>query len=336
MSEPTAATAATAAVATAATVTAATAATALPRPSEPDWTSVTDAELLDYAAAENRFRASPAARAVTGEPDPGAVITWQDVALPGRSLAVRVYRPAAPAPGPLPLVLHVHGGGFVGTAVQCDWASSHLAARLPALVVSVEHRLLAPGTPLAHAVDDAWDVLRHILGDASSWGADPARTALFGESYGGLVSALVALRARDAGLPLAAQVLVNPALDVSAAMLDHPSAAEHARTPTLGTDLLRLVRRLATPAGADPRALSPLHTPELGGLPPALVVIPTHDPLADHGRAYATRLRAAGTPARVNEHPGAVHAFLAMPGLSPQAYAARSEITGYLRTALTA
>ncbi|MFE9803208.1 alpha/beta hydrolase fold domain-containing protein [Streptomyces goshikiensis] len=48
----------------------------------------------------------------------------------------------------LPLVLHVHGGGFVGTAVQSDWINSHLAARLPALVVSVEHRLLAPDTPL--------------------------------------------------------------------------------------------------------------------------------------------------------------------------------------------
>ncbi|MGW5351811.1 alpha/beta hydrolase [Streptomyces sp. NPDC004031] len=310
--------------------------TALSRPAEPDWTTVTDAELRDYAAAENRFRAAPAARAMTGEPDPGALTGWQDVALPGRSLPVRVHRPAAPAPGPLPLILHVHGGGFVGTAVQCDWTGSHLAARLPALVVSVEHRLLASDTPLAHAVDDAWDVLRHILGDASWWGVDPARTAVFGESYGGLVSALVALRARDAGLPLAAQVLVNPALDVSATMLDHPSATEHARTPTLTTDLLRLVRRLATPRGADPRTLSPLHTADLGGLPPALLVIPTDDPLADHGRAYATRLRAAGTPARLNEHPGALHAFLTLPATFPQAYTARAEITGYLRTALAA
>lgn len=306
------------------------------RPTAPDWTAVTDAELRAYSEAENRFRAAPAARAMTGEPDPGAVIGWQDVDLPGRRLPVRVHRPAAAPGGPLPLVVHVHGGGFVGTAVQCDWTSSHLAARLPALVVSVEHRLLAAGTPLAHAVDDVWDVLRHVTGQAAEWGADPARTALFGESYGGLVSALVALRARDAGLPLAAQVLVNPALDVSATMLDHPSAAEHARTPTLDVDVLHLVRRLATPPGADPRTLSPLHTPDLGGLPPALVVIPTHDPLADHGRAYATRLRAAGTPTRLNEHPGAFHAFLTMPGASPQAFAARAEITGYLRTALAA
>lgn len=120
--------------------------TATQRPPAPDWHTVTAEELLAYRDAENRFRASSAARAFTGDPDPGATIAWQEVALPGRRLPVRVYRPSsrheATATG-LPLVLHVHGGGFVGTAVQCDWVNSHLAARLPAVVVSVEHRLLA-------------------------------------------------------------------------------------------------------------------------------------------------------------------------------------------------
>src|SRR4051794_30673485 len=128
--------------------------TAVQRPPEPDWLAMTAEELVAYRDAENRFRASSAAQAIIGEPDPGAAMQWQEVALPGRELPVRVYRPA---PGPdgegagrvgLPLVLHVHGGGFVGTAVQCDWANSHLAAQLPAVVVSVEHRLLAPDSPL--------------------------------------------------------------------------------------------------------------------------------------------------------------------------------------------
>jgi acetyl esterase len=64
------------------------------------------------------------------------------------------------------------------------------------------------------------------------------------------------------------------------------------------------------------------------------VVVPTLDPVADHGRAYADRLRAAGTPVQVSEHPGAGHAFLSMPGVVPQARAARTQITEFLRDRL--
>jgi acetyl esterase len=66
------------------------------------------------------------------------------------------------------------------------------------------------------------------------------------------------------------------------------------------------------------------------------VVVPTHDPVADHGRRYAERLAAAGTPARLTEYPGAGHAFLSTPGLVPQAEAARAEILEFLRTTLVA
>ncbi|WP_317453350.1 alpha/beta hydrolase [Streptomyces xanthii] len=110
---------------------------------------------------------------------------------------------------------------------------------------------------------------------------------------------------------------------------------EHARTPSLSLPQLRLFRRLAVPPGTDPRQLSPLHADDLSGLPPALVVVPTHDPLADHGRRYAERLDAAGTPTRLTEHQGAIHAFLSMPGIVPQAEPARAEILDFLRTALS-
>ncbi|NUP00645.1 MAG: alpha/beta hydrolase [Nonomuraea sp.] len=296
---------------------------------EPDWTAMTDDELAAFREAENRRRASPEARAITGMPDPGAEIHWRQVALPGRDLPVRVYRPSAER-GVLPLVIHVHGGGFVGTAVQCDWVNSHVAARLPALVVSVEHRLLAPGTPLSAAVADGWDVLHHVLRNAEEWGVDPARTAVFGESCGALITALAAVRARETGLSLRAQVLVNPAADLTGTMFDHDSITEYADSPTLTVPQLRLFHRLAVPPGADARALSPLYA-DLNGLAPALVVVPTHDPLAGHGRAYAARLRAAGTSVRLAEHPGAGHAFLSMPGVAPRAEAARAEITAFLR-----
>ncbi|MGW3994176.1 alpha/beta hydrolase [Amycolatopsis sp. NPDC004772] len=299
------------------------------RPPEPDWLAMTTEELLTYREAENRFRASAAARAITGEPHPDTVIEWRDLPLPGRDLPVRVYRPAVDDGSALRLIVHVHGGGFVGTAVQSDWVNSLLAARLPAVVVSVEHRLVAPDHPLPDAVDDGWDALRHLVREAGAWGIDPARVAVFGESCGGLISAVAAIRARETGLPLRAQVLVNPALDVTEAMFEYPSVAEYAETPTLSVPVLRLFQRLAVPPGTD--AVSPMQA-ELGDLAPALVVVPTHDPLADHGRRYAERLEKAGTTVRLSEYAGAGHAFLSMPGLVPQAEAAAEEILGFLRT----
>ncbi|WP_326699298.1 alpha/beta hydrolase [Streptomyces sp. NBC_01754] len=314
--------------------------TAAVRPPEPNWQAMTTEELIAYRDAENRFRASAEARAVTGQPESGVDIAWEQVALPGRDLPVRVYRPS---PGHdvggagrtgLPLVVHVHGGTFVGTAAQSDWVNSHLAAQLPAVVVSVEHRLIDWETPLSDAVDDGWDVLQHVVDDAGRWGVDPSRTAVFGESCGALISALAAIRARAAGLVLQAQVLVNPAVDVTETMLDYPSVTEHAQTPTLTAAQLRLVRQFGVPEGSDPRALSPLYADDLDGLAPALVVVPTHDPVADHGRYYTERLQAAGTPARLSEYPGAVHSFLSMPGLAPQAAPARDEILDFLRASL--
>ncbi|MEV5199666.1 alpha/beta hydrolase [Streptomyces sp. NPDC053720] len=309
--------------------------TAAERPPQPDWSSVTAESLAAYRVAENHFRASDAARSVLGRPDPGATIDWQQVTLPGHDVPVRVYRPSGASQGPLPLVLHVHGGGFVGTAAQCDWANSHLAARLPAVLVSVEHRLLDWETSLSAAADDGWDVLQHVVRDAERWGADPARVAVFGESCGALISALSAIRAREAGLRLAAQVLVNPAVDVTGTMYEYESMAEYGYGQGLAVPQLELFQRLAVPSQADARKLSPLYAEELGGLVPALVVVPTQDAVADHGRRYAERLRAAGTAVRLTEYPEAVHAFLSLPGVQPQAEPARAEILEFLRAPLT-
>lgn len=303
------------------------------RPAEPDWATVTDEELAVYREAENRVRASDAAKVVLGEPDPDAVIVWQEVALPGRDLPVRVHRPVS-ASGDLPFVLHVHGGGFVGTSVQCDWVTSHVAARLPAVVVSVEHRLLAPDVPLAAAVDDGWDVFEHVVRHAGEWGIDPERAVVFGESCGGLISALAAVRAREAGLTLRAQVLVNPAVDVTASMYDYPSMVEFGHTPSPAVPLLRVFERLAVPEGSDRLAVSPLYADDLSGLAPALVVVPTDDAVADHGRRYAERLADAGTPVRLAEYPGARHGFLSAPAWEPLAEAARVEILEFLRASL--
>jgi acetyl esterase len=304
---------------------------------EPDWSTMTAEELVAFGNAATRKAGSPLARVITGLPDRGAAIRWRQVKLLDRELRVRVHRslPEHSGGAGLPLVLHVHGGGFMGSAVQSDWLNSHLAARLSAVVVSVEHRLISPGIPLSALVDDSWDVLCHALGNATEWGVDPTRTAIVGESAGGLAVALIAIRARESDVRLRAQVLVNPALDVTETALEYPSMAEHAHTPTLTVERLRAFLRLAIPPGTDPRAVSPLRADDLRGLAPALVVVPTVDPVADHGRRYAKRLCESGTPARLTEHRGATHAFLSMPRLVPQASTARAEIAEFLRASFS-
>ncbi len=301
---------------------------------EPDYPALSVEDLIAFRDAQNRKVSSGLARLITGFPDRGAKIGWQQVALPGRELPVRVYRPSSR--GALPLVVHVHGGGFVGTAVQCDWINSHVAAHLPAVVVSVEHRLVDPETPLSAAVDDGWDVLCHVLDHSAEWGVDPDRVAVFGESAGSMIATLSAIRARDVGLQLRAQVLVNPCADLTSTALDYPSMTTYADSPTLTRSRIEMFRELAIPQGADPRAVSPLYADDVSGLAPALVVVPVLDPVADHGRAYADRLRAAGTPVQVSEHDRAGHGFLSMPGLVPQAKAARERITAFLRDQLAA
>lgn len=302
---------------------------------EPDWSAMTAEELAAFRDAENRKRMSPLARVITGLPDRGAVIEWQELDLPGRELRVRVYRPARDSGGVLPLVVHVHGGGFVGTAKQSDWVNSHLAARLPAVVVSVEHRLLSPETPVSAAADDGWDVLQTVVQNAAQWRIDPDRAVVFGESTGALITALAAIRARDTGLQLRAQVLVNACVDLTPALYDHASMTQYADSPTLTMTQMQLFCRLAVPSGTDPRPLSPLHADDLGGLAPALMIVPTFDPVADQARRYAERLRGAGTPAVLTEFPGATHAFLSMPSVVPQARSARAEILAFLRERLS-
>ena len=305
---------------------------------EPDWSTMPPEALDAFRTRREPPAGLPADAGRHRVPGPrhhhrlaAAGAARPGIARPGLPAVTRPHRHH-----PLPLVLHVHGGGFVGTAVQSDWINSHLAGRVPAVVVSVEHRLLAPGTPMSAAVDDGWDVLCHVVRDAARWGFDPARVAVFGESAGSMVTALAAIRARGSDLTLRAQVLVNPCVDLTSTALDYPSMTEHARTPTLTVTQMELFRRLAVPDGTDPRAVSPLYADDLSGLPPTLVVVPTLDPVADHGRAYAERLRTAGTPVELSEHPGAGHAFLSMPGMVPRAKAARSEITEFLRSHLAA
>ena len=189
----------------------------------------------------------------------------------------------------------------------------------------------APGTPLLAAISDGWEVLQHVVRDAERWRIDTRRVAVFGESTGAVITALAAIRAKASGPSLSAQIMANPCVDVTPTAFDYDSVTRYAESPTLTMTQMQFWRGLAVPPGTDPRPLSPLYADDLSGLAPALVVVPTHDPMADQGRRYAERLLEEGTPVRVSEYRGATHAFLSMPGVVPQAKRARAEIVEFVR-----
>lgn len=295
-----------------------------------DWEEFTDDQVIAARHRTNRLRSSRAMRVVTGFPDRRARIEERVLDLPGRSLALRMHRPVDAGPR-LPLVLSFHGGGFlVGNAAQNDWLNSHLAARCPAVVVGVEYRL-APEHPLPLPIEDGHDVLVRILDEAGAWGVDPAAVAVLGESAGGTIAALLALRSRRGGPPVHAQVLTYPVVDWTTGMADYPSVTANTGQPGFSLSEWRTAARLGLPPGLDPRSVSPLKSEDLSGLPPALVVTGGLDPLDDHGGRYAERLLAAGTDARRVRYPRAVHGFVSMPGLVPDARPARREILAFLR-----
>jgi acetyl esterase/lipase len=250
----------------------------------------------------------------------GTEVTDQVIPGPGGDLPVRIYRPVAQAgPQPRPLLLNIHGGGFVfGDLRLCDWLCSQVAVTVGAVVVSVDYRL-APRHRFPAAVEDSYAALVWAAEHAAGLGAGgPA--AVMGESAGGNLSAVLCLLARDRGGPeLSHQVLLYPSTDMTA---EHPATAS---TPFLSGPEMRAYRQhyLAGADPADPRA-SPLLASDHRGLPPALIQVAEHDPLRDDGIRYAAALRAAGVPVRLTEYVGMPHGYLNFPGLcriAPQALA---------------
>jgi acetyl esterase len=256
----------------------------------------------------------------------------RDIVIPSQAGGVpaRVYSPSSSAPG---LVVYFHGGGWVvGTLDGWDASVRNLAAASGCDVVSVDYRL-APEHVFPAAADDAYDAL---VWAASAGGLAAGRPVVVaGDSAGGNLAAVSALRARDfGGPPIALQVLVYPVVDCD---LDRRSYHEY------DGDEMILNRRdmvwfwdhyAPDPATrANPYA-SPLRASSLSGLPPAYVVTAEHDPLRDEGFAYADRLRAARVPVEHRHYGSQIHAFFTFTGVLDDADNAVTEAGATIRSAL--
>jgi acetyl esterase len=267
---------------------------------------------------------------------PGTGVQDLTVSGPGGDIPVRVYRSAAAGPGPRPLVLYFHGGGFVfGDLRMGDWMCSSVAAAVGAVVVSVDYRL-APAHPFPAAVEDCYAALTWAAGNAADLGAATPleaaapRIGVMGESAGGNLSAVMCLLARDRGGPkISHQALLYPPTDMTRMS---PTAANSLIISE--PDMLAFKRLyLGDTDPADPLA-SPLLAPDHTGLPPALIQVAEHDPLHDDGVRYAAALRSAGVPVRFTEYVGMPHGYLNFPGVCRGARQAMAEICAEQTAAL--
>uniref|UniRef100_UPI0035B05775 alpha/beta hydrolase n=1 Tax=Hylemonella sp. TaxID=2066020 RepID=UPI0035B05775 len=247
----------------------------------------------------------------------------------GAAIAARLY---APAQERLPVLLYFHGGGFtIGSVATHDALCRHLSHLSHCAVVSVDYRL-APEHKFPTAANDAWDALQWLVREARALGLDDTRIAVGGDSAGGTLAIVCAIEARDAGLPLALQLLFYPGC---AAHQDTPSHKTFAEGFVIGEEQISYFfnHYVNSPADRDDWRFAPLLAPDVEGVAPAWIGLAECDPLVDEGVLYADKLRAAGVEVDLEIYRGVVHEFIKMGRAIPEALQAHADAARALKHA---
>lgn len=286
-----------------------------------------------YTLSPGEARAAYEAGAGVLEGPKAALARVEDFSVPARDghmLGARLYAPSADK---LAVLLYFHGGGFtVGSIATHDTLCRTLAARSGCAVVSLDYRL-APAWRFPTASDDAWDATAWLASNAGTLGLDGTRLALGGDSAGGTLAAVCALMARDAGIPVALQLLFYPGC---AAHQDTPSHKRFGHGLVLETPLIDYFfgQYAPTPADRDDWRFAPLNAEDPEGVAPAWIGLAECDPLVDEGIAYADKLRAAGVAVDLEIYRGVTHEFIKMGRAIPEALAAHADAAAALEKAL--
>lgn len=261
-----------------------------------------------------------------------ALARVEDFSIPardGHALPARLY---APSTDKLPVLLYFHGGGFtIGSIATHDILCRQLSHLAGCAVVSVDYRL-APEHRFPTAAHDAEDALQWLATHANRLGLDSERLAVGGDSAGGTLAAMCAVLARDAGLPLALQLLFYPGCS---AHQDTPSHRQFARGFVLEEREINwfFSRYVRSPADRDDWRFAPLNAPDVDGVAPAWVGLAECDPLVDEGVMYADKLRMAGVAVDLEIYRGVTHEFIKMGRILPEARQAHADAAGALRRA---
>lgn len=236
--------------------------------------------------------------------------------------AVRIYnpRPSEILPG----LVYFHGGGWViGDLETHDHVCRKLANAANCVVIAVDYRL-APEHPYPAPMDDCYTAFNWVVNQSSRLGINPEKIAVGGDSAGGNLSAVVALRARDENGPaICHQLLIYPVTD---AAFDTPSYSENAEGYMLSKQGMEWfwdhylgVKNLGDKTVRSLAYVSPLRAADLSNLPPATVFTAEFDPLRDEGEDYAARLKSAGNKVMLKRYDGVVHGFFAMADILEEA-----------------
>ncbi len=256
---------------------------------------------------------------------------------PGGDVAVRIYNPAGE--GPFPVIVFFHGGGWVFFRLDAyDPICTHLCSFSRCVVVSVDYRL-SPENRFPAATDDCLAATRWVAEHCCEWSGDPCRIFVAGDSAGGNLATVTAIRIRDEfaatahgpSLHLAGQVLIYPVTDYC--IPEKPSYCEFADGFGLTKGDMQWFwdKYLGKAEDAANFYVAPLLAADLSGLPPAMVIISGYDPLRDEGLAYANRLEEAGVPVKLSVYEDMIHGFLSYLGIMKQAKTAIEEISVWVK-----
>ncbi|WP_419809410.1 alpha/beta hydrolase [Sphingomonas sp.] len=270
-------------------------------------------------------------RGMSTAPDPA--VSTQDLPYGADPMQfARIYKPVGAGNEPMPVIVYYHGGGWVIADVNTyDATPRAMAKQLNAIVVSVEYRH-APEAKFPAQHEDASAAYRWTIQNAASWGGDPGRMALAGESAGGNLAVATAIYARDNGMPAPLHILaVYP---IANSDMTLPSRRDAANAKPLNTAMLRWFGHYYSRGMADqqdPRIN--LVRADLRGLPPTTIVNAQIDPLRSDGETLATAMRAAGDRVEQRTFPGVTHEFFGMGKVVRGALDAETYAFDRLRTA---
>ena len=243
------------------------------------------------------------------EPEPVAKVQDRQISGAEGQIPARIYTPEGK--GPLPVVVYFHGGGWVIANNDVYDASPRALANLAkAIIVAVDYRQ-APEHKFPAAHEDAFAAYKWVLENASSFGGDPARVAVAGESAGGNLAAAVSLMARDRKAPMPlAELLVYP---IAGYDFNTPSYQENATAKPLDQAGMQWFYQqyLNSPKDAQDPRIS-LVNADLHGLPPTTLITAQIDPLRSEGQMLAKNLEKAGVKVESKTYDGVTHEFFGM------------------------
>ncbi|GAA3558888.1 alpha/beta hydrolase [Kribbella ginsengisoli] len=241
---------------------------------------------------------------------------WVTVPAGDGSVKVRIIRPAGVS-GPLPVILYIHGAGWVfGGSHTHDRLVRELAVGAGAALVFPEYDL-SPEARYPVALEQNYAVARWIVAAGKDHSLDASRLAIAGDSVGGNMTAAVTLLAKERGdVRFTQQVLFYPVTDAS---FDTASYKEFAVGYFLQRDGMKWFWDQYTTDEAQRNEItaSPLRATleQLRGLPQALVITGEADVLRDEGEAYAAKLREAGVEVTAVRLGGIIHDFVMVDAL---------------------